>query len=187
MKTLVRLVAVLGLTAAVSAIALAKAYAWAAPQIERHRQAALEAAIYSVLPDVDTYRDTLVDGRPVFAGYRGSDLAGYAVPASGNGFQGKIGLMFGLTPGKDATTGLTVLETVETPGLGDKITLAPFLDQFAGLGLAEGVSYVKNRPPDRPLEVGQIDAITGATISSAAVVSIINAAIAGPSGDGGGN
>jgi len=178
MKTIIRLVIVLGLTSMVAAAALAEVYTYTQPRIARHRQEALERAIFTVLPGVTSYRDTAVAGRTIYAGYRDGALAGYAVPAAGGGFQGTIGLMCGLSAHADTMVGLTVLESVETPGLGDKITKGPFIRQFAGLNVAGDASYVKNRRPNTPLAPGQIDAITGATISSAAVTRIINGVLA---------
>jgi len=182
MKTLIRLIVVLVVTAAVSAAALARVYAYAQPKIEQHKRDALEAAIFEVLPGTKSYEEVVLNGKLAYAGYESEEpeagrRTGYAVATEGSGFQGVIGLMFGITPEGTELTGLTILESVETPGLGDNIKKEPFRGQFAGLSSLGELSYAKNRPPSQPLERGQIDAITGATISSAAVVRIVNMAL----------
>ena len=79
--------------------------------------------------------------------------------------------MIGLTPGLKRITGLEILEQVETPGLGGRISEDSFLNQFKGISTEPQVNYVKNKKPEKPNE---IRAITGATISSRSVVAIIN-------------
>jgi Na+-translocating ferredoxin:NAD+ oxidoreductase subunit G len=72
--------------------------------------------------------------------------------------------------GFKSLTGMEVLESQETPGLGAEIS-GDFRKQFSGLSVSNGIEYVKNRKPEKP---GQIEAITGATISSRAVVNMLN-------------
>lgn len=79
--------------------------------------------------------------------------------------------------------GVNLFQQAETPGLGNKISDDPtrdnpnwFMEQFEGLKLANrDIDYVKNKKPDHAS--GEIQAITGATISSKSVVNIINKAI----------
>jgi len=78
--------------------------------------------------------------------------------------------------------GIKVLEQIETPGLGTKIVIDPthkvnpywFSEQFVGVRTEPEITVIKNRPPTTETE---IQSITGATISSRAVVKIINAAL----------
>ena len=75
------------------------------------------------------------------------------------------------------------LQQAETPGLGTKIENDPtnktdafwFHKQFENLPLTDAITVVKGKAPDK--DKSQIQAITGATISSKAVTDIINAAI----------
>jgi len=177
MKTVLRLVLVLTLTSLVAAAALAEVYTYAQPKIQRHKEAALKRAIFQVLPGTQTYADTVMHGKTVYA-CAGPDGAriGYAIPAEGNGYQGTISLMFGVTPDMRKVTGMSVLGHAETPGLGAKIEEASFTGKFADLNVLNGIELVKNAPPDKA--TGKVDAITGATISSRAAVRIINAALA---------
>ena len=88
--------------------------------------------------------------------------------------------MFG-TDSDGAVTGLRVLSHTETPGLGAKITTAHFRDQFN----KEKRLLNKEKPlrledlalkKDDPAK-GQIDAITGATISSRRVTEAIRSTL----------
>ena len=67
---------------------------------------------------------------------------------------------------------MEVLESRETPGLGDKIYKdAEFVGGFSALSVEPEIVAVKKGTKSQPNE---IDAITGATISSKAIVRIIN-------------
>jgi electron transport complex protein RnfG len=100
-------------------------------------------------------------------------VAGWVIKAVGQGYADKLELLIGVDADLKNITGLFVLEQKETPGLGNKIVLPQWRNQFAG------------RSTDTPLQVikGQgrgpstIDAITGATISSRSVTAIVNTTI----------
>ncbi len=98
-------------------------------------------------------------------------MLGYAFLAEGNGYQGTIKMIVGVDIDISEIKGMEVLESQETPGLGAEIATRDFRKKFDGLPLAHKIEYVKNKKPDKPY---QIEAITGATISSKAVVKIIN-------------
>ena len=89
----------------------------------------------------------------------------------GNGFQGKIRIIVGVNKNINNLLGLEVLEQLETPGLGAKVAETPFTKQFKNILLTPEVVAVKGITPSNPNE---IEAITGATISSKAIVRIIN-------------
>ncbi|HHH75580.1 MAG TPA: FMN-binding protein, partial [Phycisphaerae bacterium] len=95
-------------------------------------------------------------------------VVGYVIIASGDGFADKIELIIGLNPTLDEIKGIYVLSQKETPELGNKIVESDFRDQFRDMSVAAPVSASK-KPKDN-----QIEAITGATISSTAVCNIIN-------------
>jgi len=154
-----------------------------APKIQQHRQEALEAAIAEVLPSYSTYEKISTGSFPLYVGKReDGSVVGVAFEASGSGFQGVISMMVGLTPDFRKITGLKVLEQVETPGLGARIAGDPmnksnpgwFTDQFKGVDPLPKIDAVKNQKPSNPHE---IQAITGATISSKSVVKILNTLI----------
>ena len=93
------------------------------------------------------------------------------MPAAGPGFQDTIKLLYGLDAAGEKVIGLYVLESRETPGLGDRIYKDPkFVAEFAALAVEPAIKLVKGHGA----EPNEVDAITGATISSRAVVKILN-------------
>jgi electron transport complex protein RnfG len=166
------------------------------PIIERNKAEALQEAIFHVLPNTRTSRtyrlDKAGDFNPlegkahgeqlVYAGYdEQEELVGLAVEAQGMGYQDVIGVIYGYSFAEEAIIGIQVLESKETPGLGDKIeTDAAFLENFEALDvslrddpseLANPIVPVKHGEKTHPWEV---DGITGATISSVAIAKILN-------------
>lgn len=170
-------------------------YEWTRPYIERNRAKALERAVFRVLPGAHSSRSYIwseeedafrVDEGSrelpvVHAGYDAKgNLIGVAVAAKGMGYQDGISVLFGYAPRKQAIIGLAVLESRETPGLGDKIETDPaFRANFEHLDVTLDVSGTALENPIELVASGaksqpwQIDSITGATISSQAIASIL--------------
>lgn len=185
----VRLAGTLGLAGLLSGLILVGVYLGTLPAIQRNRAEALKEAIYKVLPGTKTIDAFQLAGGKLepFAGqpgtpssnpvvYRGSDESGkqlgYAIPAEGAGFQDTIKLIYGYDPARKAVVGMEVLESRETPGLGDKIIFDEhFRKNFVELEVEPKIELVKKGEKTAP---NQVDAITGATISSKAVVTIIS-------------
>ncbi|MCP4156770.1 MAG: FMN-binding protein, partial [bacterium] len=100
---------------------------------------------------------------------------GFAIATEEPGFQDVIGGIFGYDPNKEAIIGFVVLESKETPGLGDKIMKdAAFKENFIALSINPGIVAVKKGEKRQDNEV---EAITGATISSKAVVRLLQKGI----------
>lgn len=165
------------------------------PVIEAKRATQLEQAVFRVLPGavkksrfnlspegvVSRGPATGKDDVTLYAGYDDSNaLVGIALQASGMGYQDAIGLLYGYSPDQQRIIGMQVLDSRETPGLGDRIEKdRAFLENFAALDvrvdtgtgtLLHPLQLVKH---GSKTEAWQIDAITGATISSKAVAGII--------------
>lgn len=123
-----------------------------------------------VLPDFDNNpakdiqlikSEKVKDSVEVYPAYLNNEFVGAAVMGTTDkGFSGLIKIMVGFTPKGDIQN-IVVLEQKETPGLGTKIKGKTFLKQFKGLNLSSNKLKVKK-------DGGEIDAITGATISSRA-------------------
>ncbi|MFH1395468.1 MAG: RnfABCDGE type electron transport complex subunit G [Candidatus Omnitrophota bacterium] len=144
-------------------------YNYAMPKIKINVKSETEKAIKNIFPKVDKIKKMKDE---VFQVMDSRDkLLGYAFIAEGNGYQGAIQLIVGVDPDISKINGMEVLESQETPGLGAEIAGKDFRKQFEGLSIAQDIEYVKNQKPQKP---NQIEAITGATISSRAVVNIIN-------------
>lgn len=175
MSPAAKMVVVLTAVGVISGGGLAKVYKRAAPLIEQQRLKRLKEAIFIVLPQAEDYRVEKRNGLVVYRGLDGEgNPVGIAFEVEGPGFQGKIKLMVGLDNRRERLLGIEILDSLETPGLGGEIVERGFKDQFQGLAVRPKITYVKNRNPATPKKPGEIDAITGATISSKAVVDMIN-------------
>jgi len=172
MSVSARMMLVLTVVGVFSGLSLVYMDKYAEPYIDLHKQEAVREAIGRVLPGVDKVEEVHRDETVIYRALDSSGkLLGYAFLAEGPGYQGKIQLMVGVAPDLRRLTGMEVLESVETPGLGAKITESSFEEQFRGLEAVPAVGYVKAGRKPAPNE---ITAITGATISSASVVRIVN-------------
>lgn len=181
-----RLVLTLAIAGLVSGVAIIGIYESTLPTITANKARELREAVFKVLPGVSqmqalVHRDGALvavekpakDEPVVYGGYdEGGDFVGYAMPAAGPGFQDTIALLYGYKPAEKQVVGMEILESRETPGLGDKIYKdAEFVAEFSALSVEPEIVSVKKGTGGQPNEV---DSITGATISSKAVVRIIN-------------
>jgi len=188
-----RLITTLAVAGALAGLLIVGVFQWAQPQILEHRALVLSDAIQSVLGGPDHYRTLFVsDGRlvaeppagvdtiqaeKVYLGYDEQDRPlGYAIVGAQPGFQDVIQLIFGYDAGADRVLGMQILESKETPGLGDKIFKdEAFVAAFVGVaapirGVKEGAGHGGD---------DEVDMITGATISSRTVIDIINRRVEG--------
>lgn len=181
-----RLVLTLAIAGLVSGVAIIGIYESTLPTITANKARELREAVFKVLPGVSqmqqlVFRDGQLvaaaekskDEPAIYGGYDGTGaFVGYAIPGAGPGFQDTIGLLYGYAPRDKLVRGMEILESRETPGLGDKIYKdAEFVANFSALSIEPEIVTVKKNMKQQPNEV---DAITGATISSKAVVRIIN-------------
>lgn len=179
-----RLVITLGVAGFFSGLILVGAYLYTRPLIEANKARALEKAVYQVLPGCRSYEAMVMNngklekrksgsGDAIFAGYdEQGHLAGFAIPAQEIGFQDLIVGLIGYDAVTKRVIGFEVLESKETPGLGDKIAKdADFKDNFKALESEPGIIVVSKGKKTAPNEV---EAITGATISSKAIVRLLN-------------
>lgn len=105
-------------------------------------------------------------------GYKGKDLVGYTIKVTPKGYNGAVELVVGITiTGK--IDGIKIIAQSETPGLGANAVKPDFSNQFKGKALTPALIVVKT-PTSNPNE---IDAITGATITSKAITLGVNEAI----------
>ena len=101
------------------------------------------------------------------------EIIGWVAKTKGQGYAGNIELLVGLDSGMESITGLFILDQKETPGLGNKIVTEKWRKQFINKPTKKQLIVVK----DGADALNEIDAITGATISSRSVSKILNKAI----------
>lgn len=193
-----KMIVTMGALGLVCAVLIVAAFQFTLPAIERNKAAALERAIFDVIPNATSKaafaeKDGVLvpaeeapAGQVYYAGYDGEHrLVGVAMEASGQGFADVVKVIYGYAPATGAVVGMKVLETHETPGLGTKIETDPaFRANFealevkvdgSGNGIANPIVLVK---PGKKTQAWEIEAITGATISSRAVTDILHASTA---------
>lgn len=183
-----RLLVTLGSAGAIAGLLLVFVYQATQPAIQAYKAMVLRQAVQEVLKGParwDTlyvFDDGLVKELPagvdtagletVFLGYQeDGEPIGFAIAGAEFGFQDIIELIFGYDAQTRTVTGMKVLSNKETPGLGDKIEKdSAFVAEF--VGPATPIAGVKSGRATGA--ANEVDMITGATISSRAVIAIIN-------------
>jgi len=135
--------------------------------------------IPALVPGARGGRQDEVAGQRAFRALAGERQIGWVIPCGGQGFADRIELLVGVDIRVERITGLYVLEQKETPGLGNKIVEAGWRRQFAGKTAGEELEVTK-RGARRDYE---IDAVTGATISSESVCRIVSQTLERMRGD----
>lgn len=133
-------------------------------------QSALEAeqSRKVVLSDADSFEEA--DG--YYIGKANDKTVGYVFQTEAKGYGGTVKVMTGISA-DGQITGVVILEHSETPGLGANAEKASFTDQFKQAVPENGITLVKNKAPSD----GEIEAMTGASITSRAVTNAVNEAI----------
>lgn len=174
MKSIVRMIAVLSLLCALSGFVLSYLKITTAPRIEEQVLNYVQGpALAHVFPDaensplIERHAFTL-DGRDiiVFPAKKDGKLYGVALENSAAGFGGDLGVMVGFDTARDALLGIGITTMKETPGIGTNVAEPSFTNQFRGLGLPVGLSS----------QGGNVDAVSGATVSSTGAVNAIRKA-----------
>ena len=161
-------VIVLGTICLVVTLALAITYKVSNPVIEANAAERANAARTQVLSNADTftqYDGSLLEG--VEELYVADNGAGIVVTAATKGFGGPVVTMVGIDA-EGKITGVTVTDHAETPGLGTKITDPAYLERYMGVVEAPGAHINDDK---------NIDAVSGATITSNAVYGCVHIAL----------
>ena len=171
MLEILKMVGVLTVTAMVSGLALGVVRDGTAERIaEQELKFVKEPAIREIFAGLDNdpvaERVEIPMGEDqvitVFPAKKGGETLGVALEGSSNGYGGAVLVMVGV--GLDGTiAGIGVTSHKETPGLGARCVEPAFRDQFQGMTYASGVA-------------GSVDAITGATITTGAVIGAVDQA-----------
>ena len=130
-------------------------------KIEFQEEEQIQSMLGEMFPDMSRY--AFEDD--IYTIYSDEARLGYAFLTLGKGYGGNINILVGL---ENETTikGISIISHSETPGLGARVSGSSFMDEFTGLNIGD-VALTQDG--------GQIDAITGATISSRAVVDAVKA------------
>lgn len=183
MKDILKTGLILLIISFVAAMSLALTNEVTKDKIIEQRMIANELAKKDVLPEATRFEDItgemateITDNfAPIvesYVGYDASDaVVGYVFKSKPTGFGGPIEVVTGINLNSEVT-GLRVGSHQETPGLGAKGTDAAYYDQYAGKSATEWIGVSKTAASGN-----DIQAITGATISSDAITVGANASI----------
>ncbi|WP_022662453.1 RnfABCDGE type electron transport complex subunit G [Paucidesulfovibrio longus] len=176
MRELIKMVLVLSLIGTISGYGLAALKQATRADIEEQVLTYVQGpALLGVLAGVenDPIKDrrklSLEDGGEitVFPGFRGGRLTSLAFETFAPGYSGNIGVMVAFDLDADTVSAVGVTTQSETPGVGTRVFVPGFYEQFedhplTGLGLKK--------------DNGDIDAVSGATFSSAGTVNAVGKA-----------
>jgi electron transport complex protein RnfG len=176
MKELLKLSLILAIICCGAALALGCVYELTKDPIAEQQRLKKQRAVKAVFPKLPLGQDAegvpvqLCDNaspstcREIFLLTAEERLCGTALETRAAGYNGPIDCMVGILP--DGTlSAITIISHTETPGLGANITRQSFCSQFFGLTEPESLELKKNG--------GTIDQVTGATISSEAVLQAV--------------
>lgn len=170
MREMLSMIVVLTVLTAVSGGLLAAVEQTTRPQIEEQVLKFQKApAIKEIFTDISNDPiqervDVTVDGTTlqVFPAVLSDGKKAVAFEAKGTGFGGPVGLMVGINLGTDEIIAVRVTTHSETPGIGSRAKEdLSFVSQFAGKSMSANFSLKKGG--------GDIDAMSGATVTSAGV------------------
>ncbi|HPE94499.1 MAG TPA: RnfABCDGE type electron transport complex subunit G [Bacillota bacterium] len=133
-----------------------------ADKIAQQEADALRESMQSVIPDADSFSESNTEG--IYAAYKSGKNIGWAIKVTVKGYGGDMTVLVGIG-NDDVIKGVSILSHSETPGMGAKADDDDYLSQYTG----------KNA---ETLTLGaDIDAVTGATVTSSALIGAVNEAI----------
>lgn len=186
----------LTLIATISGLLVVLVFELTRPVIAENQRIAVEKAIFQVIPAAVQWQEYRLSkekllsvdenkaatGISIYAGFdQKGQLAGIATEAAAQGYADTIRLLYGYNPECECITGIKILKSAETPGLGDKIFKdLDFIANFEALqarlnsdqsALQNAIVTVKH---GKKTQAWQIDAISGATVSSRTIGKALN-------------
>ncbi len=162
-KSIIKLGLTLMIITMIATIALSITNEATKDKIKKQSELQLEKSLVELFPLADYFEET----EDYFDTYQNSKFIGRILKAEAQGYSSTINLLVGINL-ENRITGISVLSQLETPGLGANIEKIEFLNQFIGKSSNEVLLTKDN---------GNIDGITGATISSRAVTEAVKAMV----------
>lgn len=167
--------AVLGIICIVVTLALSSANLLTADKIEKLAEQTEKESMSKVLAGEYTEVTENFDGTEVtyYKAEKDGETVGYIFTVDTKGYGGTISVMTGINVDGTVANVEILSADDETPGLGQNVTKEKFYSQFSGL--KNGISVKRSGTANR--DNNEIDAVTGATISSKAVTTAVNTAL----------
>lgn len=165
---------VLAITCSLCGFLLSLVYSSAKDKIKDNQKKAIYQAIEKIakgykevvpikVRSIDVYK--LIDEK--------ERIMGYAFLVEGQGYQDKIKILGVINKSGTTLKGIEIIDSKETPGLGARIGEEFFTSQFKNLKVFPSIQLTQKEK----VKNNQVKAITGATVSSTAVVNILNKGI----------
>ena len=164
MKYYIRLGGILFLIASIATGLLSFVNSFTAPVVSKNQKNEENAARISVLPIAEDFEEKVIKGFKFNIGKKDNQIVGYTFISSGVGYSSTIKTMVGVDT-EFVIKNIEIIFQAETPGLGANAVNNDFKSQFIGKD-QNSVLLTKDG--------GDVQAITGATITSAAIVNSIN-------------
>lgn len=178
-KEVIKPAAILFVICVAVSAALAGTNLLTADRIARAAAQKAEESRMVVLPEAEAFQEKEGEDGTHYIGLskEASEgvVVGYVFETESKGYGGTVKVMTGINT-EGNITGVIVLSHSETPGLGANAEKEGFRDQYKGQpvdNLTGGIQVVKFQAPQE----GEVEAMTGATITSTAVTNAVNAAI----------
>ena len=177
MKEIARMILVLTAICLVAALALSQVFELTKGPIEKAKRLEKLAAIKAVLPPYDNEPDRdakEIQGRTYYPAVKEGNIVGLAFEASSpDGYSGTIRVLVGVLA-NGRISGLEILEHKETPGLGQKIEKEKWRQKviWKEKGKSERRTLINTKWQVKK-DGGDVDQISGATISPRAVVQAV--------------
>ncbi|NLY53375.1 MAG: FMN-binding protein [Firmicutes bacterium] len=155
-----KLGAILGLVCAIAGASLALVHAVTSDIIIARQEAELISRLQELVPEAEQF-ETIEpeEGVILYLGKKGSDTVGAVLEGKATGYGGPMRILVSVDA-DNRINGVSVIEHGETIGIGTRALEPGWLQQFIGLAHDEQLVAGKN-----------VDIITGATVSSRAVMS----------------
>ena len=170
MKDTFKIIGVLTAVCTICAFSLSFVNSMSQQKIALNAEKRIADSIQALVPG-STIKERSLEGEPLYELYdQSGTLQGYAFLAQGQGYQGAIRILAAVDAGLSEIKGIEIIDSVETPGLGAKINDSDFKDQFKGLDANRSIEVVKSKTAG----ANMIQAISSATITTRAVVTILN-------------
>lgn len=132
-------------------------------KIAANEEEARNASYFAALPKADSFTETECDIEGVNAVLHADNNAGYVISAGSRGYGGIVTAVVAFSESGEITNVVMMCDT-ETPGMGSKAAEPEFVSNFIS-------------KPAEVMELSDIDAITGATITSKAALNAVDLAI----------
>lgn len=172
-QTIIKTGFILFCVTAIAALLLAMVNRATAPVIEINQQKRTQEAMKVVMSDADSFDKTTADGEGISEVYIAKNSSGKemgkCVVSEANGYGGAVQILVGIDI-DNKVTGIQIMSHAETPGLGANATKPEFYKQYNGKTF--GIGVAKQNPKGN-----EIQAMSGATITSKAVTDAVNLAL----------